>query len=108
MGNSNMKSHINILKQLIKELVVLKNDSKITIDDITAWRDKNAYKLCNIYGSASVEVNKFEKISSSIWSEMAGTDEQGKEKAYSPTVYNIVEFDFSEILESEITNYELV
>jgi hypothetical protein len=33
---------------------------------------------------------------------------EGKEKAYSPTVYNIVEFDFSEILESEITNYELV
>jgi len=33
---------------------------------------------------------------------------EGKEKAYSPSVHNIVEFDFSEVLESEITNFQLV
>ena len=33
---------------------------------------------------------------------------EGKEKAYSPSVHNIVEFDFSEVLESEVTNFQLV
>ena len=33
---------------------------------------------------------------------------EGKEKAYSPTLQKVIEFDFSEILESEITNFQLV
>jgi hypothetical protein len=32
----------------------------------------------------------------------------GTEKAYSPTAKRVVEFDFSEILESEVVNHELV
>jgi hypothetical protein len=32
----------------------------------------------------------------------------GTEKAYSPTAKKVVEFDFSEILESEVVNHELV
>lgn len=32
----------------------------------------------------------------------------GKDKAYSPTVRKVIEFDFSEILESEVQNQELV
>jgi len=33
---------------------------------------------------------------------------KGKEKAYCATTRTVVEFDFSEILESEVTNFELV
>jgi hypothetical protein len=32
----------------------------------------------------------------------------GTDKAYSPTVRKVIEFDFSEILESEVVNHELV
>ena len=32
----------------------------------------------------------------------------GKDKAYSPTCRKVIDFDFSEILESEVVSHELV
>jgi hypothetical protein len=33
---------------------------------------------------------------------------KGTDKAYCPTVRKVIDFDFSEILESEVVNHELV